>query len=200
LTAWKELDAAVAAKLSAASVDERTVFGAGVAERLLQAHEALPAEDQREFTLGLRLLLNAVWDAALGDSTAFQDIKQALGAFYLSDYCHNDGQDGPDDADEPAAAAVLYAAEAYMHTCVDFAVCVSGRAVEAVDELLNEGDMYTDDPDEVLTNELRRQLRDLDLISTHSGELRHARLGLSIDKTARLSETLRPLLSRVNDL
>lgn len=200
MTAWKELDAAVAAKLSAASVDERTVFAAGVAERLLQAHEALPAEDQREFTLGLRLLLNAVWDAALGDSTAFQDIKQALGAFYLSDYCHNDGQDGPDDADEPAAAAVLYAAEAYMHTCVDFAVCVSGRAVEAVDELLNEGDMYTDDPDEVLTNELRRQLRDLDLISTHSGELRHARLGLSIDTTARLSETLRPLLSRVNDL
>ncbi|MBD2898279.1 hypothetical protein amrb99_72460 [Actinomadura sp. RB99] len=196
---WQELDAAVAAKLSAASVDERTVFAAGVAERLLQAHEALPAEDQRAFTIGLRPLLNAVWDAALGDQTAFQAIKHALGTYYLSEFCHNDGQDGPGDADEPAAAAVLYAAEAYMHGCVDFAVCISGRAVEAMDELLNEGDIDADDPDEVLADELRRQLRDLDLISTYSRQLRHARSGLSVDTTARLNDTLRPLLSRVND-
>jgi hypothetical protein len=196
---WQELDAAVAVKLAAASVDERTVFAAGVAERLLQSHEALPAEDQRAFTMGLRPLLNAVWDGALGDQTAFQAIKQALGAYYLSEYCHNDGQDGPGDADEPAAAAVLYAAEAYMHGCVDFAVCVSGRAVEAVDEFLNENDGYADDPDEAIADELRRQLRDLDLISTYSGKLRNARLGLSIDTTVRLNETLRPLLSQVDD-
>lgn len=196
---WQELDAAVAAKLSVVSVEERTVFAAGVAERLLQAHEALPAEDQSEFTLGLRPQLNAVWDGALGDQTAFQAIKQALGTYYLSEFCHNDGQNGPGDADEPAAAAVLYAAEAYMHGCVDFAVIVSGRAVEAVDELLNEDDGFTGDPNEVLADELRRQLRDLDLISTYSGELRNAQLGLTVDTTARLNETLRPLLSRAYD-
>lgn len=82
-----------------------------------------------------------------------------------------------------------------MHGCVDFAVSVSGRAVEAVDELLNEDDGFTGDPDEVLADELRRQLRDLDLISTYSGELRNAQLGLTVDTAARLNETLRPLLS-----
>jgi hypothetical protein len=200
LTAWKELTATVAARLSAASAGERIIFAAGVAERLMQAHEALPAEDQREFTLNLRPLLNAVWEAALGDSTAFHEIKQALGAFYLSEYCHNEGQDGPDDADESAAAAVLHAGEAYMHGCSDFAVWVSHRGVEAVDELLNNGDVYAEDPDEVVADELRRQLRDLDLIATHSSELRHARMGLDIDTTARLRETLLPPLSKVNDL
>lgn len=196
---WREVSEAVAAKLTAATVSERCLFAAGVAERLLRAHEALPPENQNGFTLRLRPLMDAVWEGALGDQTAFHSIKQALGAFYLSDYCHNDGQDGPDDADEPAAAAVLLAAEAYMHGCADFAVEASGRAVEAVDNLLNEDDMYADDPHEYLASELRRQLRDLELISARSEEVRYARLGLSIDTITELSETLRPLLSRVED-
>lgn len=196
---WREVSEAVAAKLTAATVSERCLFAAGVAERLLRAHEALPPENQSGFTLRLRPLMDAVWEGALGDQTAFHSIKQALGAFYLSDYCHNDGQDGPDDADEPAAAAVLLAAEAYMHGCADFAVEASGRAVEAVDNLLNEDDMCADDPHKYLASELRRQLRDLELISARSEEVRYARLGLSIDTIAELNETLRPLLSRVED-
>jgi hypothetical protein len=196
---WKDLDAQVSARLSAASDGELVLFSAGVAERLMRMHESLPHEDQRDFTLGLRPLLNAVWEAAFGNSTAFGEIKQGLGSFYLSDYCHNDGQDGPDDADDSAAAAVLYAAETYMHGCADFAIWVSGRAVEAVDQLLNEDDTYAEDPDDVLASELTRQLRDLDRIGAFAGDLKGATLGTSVDVSARLRDALYEPLSRVEE-
>ncbi|MFC4033989.1 hypothetical protein ACFO3J_21265 [Streptomyces polygonati] len=197
---WKELDAAVAGRLAGASEGERAVFAAGVAQRLFQAHEALPAAEQRGFTLDLRPLLAAVWSGVLGDATAFATIKQGLGAFYLSDYCHNDGQDGPDDADEPAAAAVLHAANAYMHGCSDFAVFASGRAVEAVNELARDSEDHADDPDELLAEELRRQLRDLDLIAGHAATLRRARFGLDRATSADLRTALHLPLSRADDL
>lgn len=197
---WKELDASVAGRLATASEGERAVFAAGVAQRLLQAHEALPAREQREFTLGMRPLLDAVWAGALGDATAFGAIKRGLGAFYVSDYCHNDGENGPDDADEPAAAAVLHAANAYVHGCGDFAVFASGRAVEAVDELARDAEDFADDPDELLAEELRRQLRDLDLIAPHATELRRARFGLDLATVAALRTALQPPLSQPDDL
>jgi hypothetical protein len=59
------------------------------------------------------------------------------------------GQDGPDDADDSAAAAVLYAAETYLRGCAHLAMPVSGRAVEAVDQLLHEGDTRAVDSDAV---------------------------------------------------
>ncbi|WP_405583705.1 hypothetical protein [Streptomyces sp. NBC_01190] len=197
---WKELDAEVAGRLGAVSEGERAVFATGVAQRLIQAHEAQPTADQRVFTLSLRPLLEAVWSAALGDATAFGTIKQGLGAFYVSDYCHNDGRHGPDDADEPAAAAVLHAAHAYMHGCADFAVFASGRAVEVVDELAQEADDFAADPDELRAEELRRQLRDLDLITPHATALRRARFGLPPATSTQLRTALRPPLSLPDDL
>lgn len=203
---WKELDTTVTARLAAASEGERTVFATGVAERLLRAHEALPPDGRRPFTVGLRPLLDAVWTGALGDAAAFADVKQAVGAHYLSDYFHNYGQDGPDDADEHAAAAVLCAALTYLHGCADFAVRAGGRAVEAVDTGdgyegdEGYGEVYADDPEEALAEEVRRQLRDLDLIAGHADTLRRARFGLAPDDTARLREALRGPLSRPDDL
>jgi hypothetical protein len=198
---WKDLDGTVAARLGGASDGERAVFCAAVAQRLMLAHEALPAEERRQFTLGLRPLLEAVWAAALGDAAAFDVIKRGLGTYYLGPYCHNDGPDGPDDADEHAAAAVLHAAEAYMHGCCDFALFVSGHAIEAAGELLPAGDDFAaDDPDESRAEELRRQLRDLDLIGTQAQTLRRARFGLTPATTVRLQEALRPLLSLRDDL
>ncbi|WP_225850958.1 hypothetical protein [Streptomyces sp. HPF1205] len=197
---WKDLDTTVAGRLASASDGERAVFCAAVAQRLMLAHEALPAEERRQFTLGLRPLLEAVWAGALGDASAFDAIKRGLGTYYLGPYCHNEGPDGPDDADEHAAAAVLHAAEAYMHGCGDFALFVSGHAVEAATDLLPLDDDFADDPEEARAEELRRQLRDLDLIATEAQTLRRARFGLTTATTARLQEALRPLLSRPDDL
>ncbi|MET9895641.1 hypothetical protein ABZZ47_36680 [Streptomyces sp. NPDC006465] len=188
-------------RLEAASPSERGIFAAGVAERLMSWHEALPKDAQAAFTLSLRPLLNSVWEGALGDSTAFTAISHAVADYMLSEHCHNDGQDGPDDADESAAAATLHAAHAYLFGCTDFAVWVSGRGVEAVDQhlehLADQEEEDLPDPDEALIAELQRQLRDLDLIAGHSTELRHAKFGLPVDTSLRLRAELRtPLSSR----
>lgn len=133
---WRELSALVEERLKAVSSGERGVFAAGVAERLMSWHEALPEDEQAPFTLSLRPLLNSVWEGVLGDSTAFSAVKRGVGEYMLSEYCHNDGQDGPDDADESAAAAALYAAHAYLFGCQEFAAWTSSRAVEAIDQHL----------------------------------------------------------------
>jgi hypothetical protein len=195
---WRELSASVEERLAAASPDERGVFAAGVAERLMRRHEALPDEQQAPFTVSLRPLLNSVWEGVLGDTTAFAAVKRGVAAYLLSDYCHNDGQDGPDDADECAAAATLYAAHAYMLGCHDFAVWASRRAVEAANEQLEHlAEQAADSPapDDALAAEAQRQLRDLDLIAAHSTDLRFAGLGLSIDTSIRLRVELRTPLS-----
>jgi hypothetical protein len=198
---WKDLDTTVAGRLAAASDGERSLFCAAVAERLMLAHETLPPDERRPFTLGLRPLLDAVWAGSLGDASAFDRIKRGLGTYYLGPYCHNEGPDGPDDADEHAAAAVLHAAEAYMHGCSDFALFVSGHALEAAADLLPpDEDAVVADPEEARSEELRRQLRDLDLIATEAPTLRRARFGLTPATTARLCEALRARLSRPDDL
>ncbi|MFG3531167.1 hypothetical protein ACGF8B_31190 [Streptomyces sp. NPDC047917] len=200
MDAWQELSALVEERLKSVSSGERRVFAAGVAERLMSRHEALPEDEQAPFTLSLRPLLNSVWAGVLGDSTAFSAVNRGVAEYMLSEYCHNDGQDGPDDADESAAAATLYAAHAYLFGCHDFVSWTSGRAVEAVDQLLEylaetEEDETPVDADEALAAELQRQLRDLDLIANFSKELRYSYMGLPTDTSIRLRSELRTPLS-----
>ncbi|MCX4816631.1 hypothetical protein OG601_39195 [Streptomyces sp. NBC_01239] len=60
-----------------------------------------------------------------------------------------------------------------------------------------EEDELVPDSDEALTSELQRQLRDLDLISNYSKDLRYSGMGLTIDASVRLRVELRaPLSSR----
>ncbi|WP_433544497.1 hypothetical protein ACQPZG_04810 (plasmid) [Streptomyces sp. CA-294286] len=197
---WQELSVVVEERLKAASANERGVFTAGVAERLMRRHEALPENEQAPFTVGLRPLLNSVWEGVLGDTTAFSAVKRGVAEYMLSEYCHNDGQDGPDDADEAAVTATLDAAHVYLFGCYDFAHWTSRRAVEAAVqhlEYLAEQEVaeLVPDSDEALASELQRQLRDLDLILNYSKELRYSRTGLPIDTSVRLRVELRTPLS-----
>ncbi|QWB24234.1 MULTISPECIES: hypothetical protein [Streptomyces] len=200
---WRELSARVEERLEAVSAGERGVFAAGVAERLMSRHEALPVEEQAPFTVSLRPLLNSVWEGVLGDSTVFSAVKRGVAEYMLSEFCHNDGQDGPDDADEPAGAAVLYAAHAYLFGCRDFAVWTSRRAVEAVDQYLEylagQEENEVPDPDEALGFELQRQLQDLDRIARYSKDLRYSSTGLPVDTSVRLRVELRAPLSGRNE-
>ncbi|MEU9087350.1 hypothetical protein [Streptomyces sp. NPDC048357] len=200
LDTWQELSASVEEHLAAMSSGERGVFAAGAAERLMSWHEALPEEDRAPFTMSLRPLLNSVWEGSLGDSTAFTAVKRGVAEYMLSEYCHNDGQDGPEDADENAAATTLYAAHAYLFECHDFAVWASRRAVDAVDEhlehLAEQEDEELPDLDEATIAELQRQVRDLDLIANYSKDLQLATLGLPVDTAIRLRAELRTPLSR----
>ncbi|MFJ9523210.1 hypothetical protein ACIRPK_33835 [Kitasatospora sp. NPDC101801] len=197
---WQDLTMLMEGRLAEVTSGERKVFAADVAERLLTWHEALPEDDQVPFTLSLRPLLDSVWEGVLGDTTAFSAVKQGVAEYMLSEYCHNDGQDGPDDADEPAAAAVLHAAHAYLFGCSDFALWAGRRAMEAIDQRLEyladqDEDADLPDSDEAMAAELQRQLRDLDLIAGHAEELRHSALGLPVDASIRLRAELRTPLS-----
>ncbi|KOU45225.1 hypothetical protein ADK55_22205, partial [Streptomyces sp. WM4235] len=99
-------------------------------ESLMRWHEALPEDEKADFTLGLRPLLNSVWEGVLGDPAVHTAVNHGLAEYMLSDYCHNDRLVGPDDAYEPAAAATLNAAYAYLFGCTDFAVWASRRAID----------------------------------------------------------------------
>ncbi|MFD0573392.1 hypothetical protein ACFQ0T_34365 [Kitasatospora gansuensis] len=200
----------MAERLAAASSSERKVFAAGVAERLLSTHEALPEKEQAPFTLSLRPLLNSVWEGVLGDPTAFKAVNRRVAEYMLSEYCHNDGQDGPDDANEDAAATVLLAADTYLHGIAEFAVWASSRAVEIIHRR-----EQSPTPEQVMAHiydgvalpdleaalvpdllaELRRQLRDLDLIAGRAEDIRYSQLGLPVDLSIRLRVELRGPLS-----
>ncbi|MFJ8043276.1 hypothetical protein ACIRBX_22555 [Kitasatospora sp. NPDC096147] len=202
MTVWEPLAAAVEARLIAASSGERAVFAAGVAERLLASHEALPAHEHDPFTLSLRPLLEHVWAGALGDATASRAVRRGVAEIMLGDHGHHDGPYGPygpRDEHEPAAAAVLDAAHAHLFGCRDFASWVSGHAVAALDHD-PDGAEWPDHEipgiDEAIATELRRQVRDLDLIATCSTQLHVAGLGLFPSTAARLGDALRTPLSR----
>jgi hypothetical protein len=194
MAAWQELSAVVAGRLADTSTGELRVFAVGVAERLLRQHERLPDSERAPYTLSQRPLLDSLWAGVLGDLTAFTDVKRAVGEYLLSEYCHNDAQVGPADADEPAAAAVLFAADTYLYGCSDFAEWVSGRALEAIDDRLGDD---LDGFDDAAVEELRRQLHDLDLIAGHATELEHADSGLPSDRIAYLRAELHEPLSRL---
>ncbi|WP_326586008.1 hypothetical protein [Streptomyces sp. NBC_01294] len=199
MNTWQDLVALVEVRLEATSPSVRGVFAAGVAERLMSWHETLPEAEQAAFTLGLRPLLNSVWEGALGDPAAFTAVNRGLAEYVLGDHCHNDGQAGPDDAHEPAAAASLNAAYAYLFGCTELAVWASRRAVDGqhLEYLAKREEGCLLDTDKALIDELKRRLRDLDLVAARSTELRHALFGLPILTSIPLRVDLRtPLSSR----
>jgi len=163
---------------------QRTAFAAGVAERLLGAHEALPVERQKPYTLGWRPLLEAIWRSLAGDDQAFYEISAALAHFYLSPQHHNEGQDGPDDADDDAVAATYYAAECFLHGCTDFAIWAARRGTDAAFYLAEEDEGWrARRPSDVSEfgwglahpthqAELARQLEDLHLLADRGEVLR----------------------------
>ncbi|MCP3786039.1 hypothetical protein NLX85_21990 [Micromonospora sp. A3M-1-15] len=195
MTDWQTLSEQVRSRVLAVNAGTAVAFAAITAERLMRLDpQRLP------FTQSLRPLLDLVWRAAAGDQTAFKPIAVALGQFYISEYCHNDGPDGPDDADDDPAAATLYAAECYLHAEPRFAANVAGRAIAAVEyrmELATED--YTGDEaidaDAAMDAEARQQLADLDALARHATKLSRARFGLPADDREYLLAALRNMVT-----
>jgi len=116
-------------------------------------------------------VIDALWRDLTGDGDAFSTVSHALGRFYLSPYQHNDGPDGPSDADEDEAAAAIYAAECLMHGCVDTAVYAGSRGVDAAfeqaaistarDDVYGVDEFVSQVAHPVVQGELSRQTDDL---------------------------------------
>jgi hypothetical protein len=90
-----------------------SAIAAACAERLLSRYFQLPCNSQRPFTTSCRRPLGCMWGvlALQPDSSVLRgEVEQWLRNYYDSPLNHNDGQDGPDDADDDPAAAFIYAA------------------------------------------------------------------------------------------
>jgi hypothetical protein len=185
---WQALRDQVGSRIEAADIGIAVAFAAVTAERVVRLDPR-----KRPFTWTLRPLLDHVWLAAAGDRDAYKPVAVALGEHYISEYCHNDGQDGPDDADDDPAAAVLYAAECYFHFMPRFAVLVAGRAMDAADDRAQlEADEDDDaEAEAAMTAEARQQLADLDALTPHAVPLARARFGLPAADHERLLAALR---------
>ena len=169
----------------------RLAFAASVTERLLRNHEELPEEQQRLFSLTWRPVIDAVWLDLAGGEDAFSVVSHALGHFYLSPYNHNDGPDGPDDADEDEAAAAIYTAECLMHGCGDTAAYAGDRGVDSAfrqaapplssDEAGGVDEFVAQVAHPLVQQELSRQSEDLWFLMREGGVLDHGGRGAVLD-------------------
>ncbi len=113
------------------SLQSSILLSAACAERMLMRHLALPPDKQRKFTTTWRVPMDALWRAlsSAGRTSDKKDIEDKLYAFYESPLNHSNGQDGPDDADDDAAAACIYACEAFFNGNSDSAFYAVSRLV-----------------------------------------------------------------------
>lgn len=200
LPTWQMLAEQVRERLDDVPVEVAAAFAVVTAERLMRADPL-----RRPYTLSLRPLLDLLWQAVCGDHTVHRAVAAALAEYYVSDYCHNDGQDGPDDADDDPAAAILYAAECWFHMVADFAVWVGDRGIAAADNwayLATEADSDDDNDVEAVAEaavvaEARLQLATLDALEPYVARLSGLHLGLSVDEIDRLSVELPALVDRL---
>jgi hypothetical protein len=186
------LRAEVTSQLSNANAGTVVAFAAITAERLMRLDP-----QRRPFTQSLRPLLDLIWRAAAGDSTAFKPIAVALGHYYFSDYCHNDGPNGPDDADDDPAAAILYAALYYLHMRPTFAASVATRAIDAADhraQLTNDSSSDFANSEEAMVAEASQQLATLAALAPLAQQLGQARMALPDPERERLLAQLQALV------
>jgi len=110
-----------------------SVIATACAERLLTRHLRLPQSLQRPFTAAWRHPMDCIWGILRCDRDAASlrwEVADALKRFYDSPLNHNQGQDGPDDADHDAAAACIYAAESLVQSSPKAAGCAASRLVD----------------------------------------------------------------------
>jgi hypothetical protein len=177
---FADVQAEIQSRLERLPGEARKAFALACAERLMRQHECVP--NPRPFTLGWRPVLDVMWHGLEGlAGDAGDRVREVLHAFHASPYDHDLGQDGPDDADDDAAAASIYAAECFVSGDARFAGLSAARAIDwaflvAGEELALDPNDFVWDPaaepmpltreamHPAVQGELRRQLADLDLL------------------------------------
>lgn len=109
----------------------RAAFAAAVAERLLRAEERLPPRERRPYARVWRPVLDTVWRGLAGESLANRQVAAAVARFYVSPDFHSRRHDDPADAEDHAIMASFYAAECFLHGCLDFATWAGWRGFDA---------------------------------------------------------------------
>ncbi|MBL8219400.1 MAG: hypothetical protein JNL62_09225 [Bryobacterales bacterium] len=108
----------------------RAVIAAGAAWRLMRNHLDLPESLQIDFVLTWSDVVSMLWDnVADSGGEPRRVLSTKLEDYYLGPYSHKLGEDALPGADEDAAAAAIYAVEAYCTGNVKDAVCAAMQLV-----------------------------------------------------------------------
>jgi hypothetical protein len=154
--------------------EARAAFAVLCAQRLMDAHLQLPHSEQRPFTLSWAPILQEIW-AGLSDPddlSAKADVEAHLKAFYEGPLNHNLGEDGPDDADDDAAAGSIYAAQAFPRGDVKSARWVASRLIDSTDKRVQKAraglprNTLEEFAHPLIQREARGLLRALDLLES----------------------------------
>jgi hypothetical protein len=164
-----DVDDDVRSLLTDLQPDARREFALACAERAMARHVQLPQDQQRGFTIEWQAVLAAIRAGLEGDAAAAARVRAGLDAFHAGPYDHAAGQDGPDDADDDAAAAAIYAAECFLNGETEPAWWAAGRSVEMALAEAEDREAAAPTPERLAREnlapgvqaELRRQLDDL---------------------------------------
>lgn len=108
----------------------RATFAAAAAERLLREDEGRPDSERRAYLSIWRPVLDLVWSGLNGDEQARLGLCRAVAHYYLTTECQELQHEDPGNADGNAIMAVFYAAECYLHGCLDFAAWAGWRGFD----------------------------------------------------------------------
>jgi hypothetical protein len=125
-----DVRATVRRMLDTMSRPERAAFAAAAAERMLREDESLPPGEHRAYLATWRPVLDTVWAGLSGEPAADRAVCRAVGHYYLLPEYSGRRHDDPGDADDHAVMAVFYAAECYLHGCLEFAAWAGWRAFD----------------------------------------------------------------------
>jgi hypothetical protein len=122
------------AMLGGLATRQRAAFAAAVAERMIHEHHQLPERERSAAVCGWRPVLEVMWSDLGGrrdGALTLAEVAEAVGAFYLSPAYQGRRHDDPADAADHATMAAFYAAECFLHGCVDFASWAGWRGFDA---------------------------------------------------------------------
>lgn len=110
---------------------QRAGFAVAVAERLLREDERLPERERPPHAAAWRPVLDAVWRGLANDPLALRQTATGVARYYGSPEYYERRHDDPSDAADHTIMASLYAAECYLHGCLDFACWAGWRGFDA---------------------------------------------------------------------
>jgi hypothetical protein len=137
---WKTLSDHIMALPESAAV----AVAAGAAQRLMDEHLKLPEENRDAFILGWRPVLDLLWKLLSGASPdADKALRERMEQYFSGPYSYHLADKALPGSDENAAAAAIYAAEAYCNQSASSACAAAQRLVDAASQ---NADRLSDDP------------------------------------------------------
>lgn len=167
-----DVRATVRRMLEDLSGPRRAAFATTVADRMLATHKSSYKSSHAS-----RSLLDDIWRGLGGDHTTDEAVAAEVGRFYLSPLWRRHRHDDPTDLDDHLVMVTLYAAECYLHGCLEFATWTGWRgfdaaAITAAADVVwphrrpSNVSLYAWElAHPVVQGELERQLEDVELLS-----------------------------------